>query len=229
MNKYWLTLFPDTFLWTKRDKILIYNSKKNQHLILDSSNEYKRLCNDLVDLDNLYSVEIKESQLKHKSIIDFIKKIEAVEAGILVEVSEHTPKPISYYPHLKLQRDLGLIKWEHERGIGGNIASNLHELTFYLNGSKNGNDTFFKQIIHPVNSVCDLYYSGVMKFISNCNGGMLYQVNLVGNLLDYPNLDELIEWLLLKKLKIKLFLLIDDFRLDSKRHIFYLICSLKLY
>jgi hypothetical protein len=33
MEKQWITLFPDTFLWIKKDEGIIYNPKKYQGFI----------------------------------------------------------------------------------------------------------------------------------------------------------------------------------------------------
>ena len=100
MKKFWLVLFPDSFLWIKNSNGIIYNSKNFRYCTFYCSNEIKKFCDTLVDLDSLYSVEITESLLCKKTIKQWVDKITGIEAGCLIKQNGQNKKIISYYPFL---------------------------------------------------------------------------------------------------------------------------------
>jgi hypothetical protein len=52
-----LTLFPDTFLWLKGERGLLYNAKTHSSDEFHASQSVKALCEQLLDYDNLYSIK----------------------------------------------------------------------------------------------------------------------------------------------------------------------------
>lgn len=72
MKKFWLVLFPETFLWIKGSIGIIYNSKNFEYFTFRRSDEQNKLCETLIDLDSLYSVEITEKLLCNNNVKEWI-------------------------------------------------------------------------------------------------------------------------------------------------------------
>lgn len=211
MKKYWLTLFPETFLWANGCRILIYNSDTREPAVVASSPTIESLCKALLFPDNLYTIELDQNQISESVIGNFIEQIQQKRAGILIENNGINQKPVSYAPVFKLQRGIEYLKWEHNLGIGGAIINNLHEITLHINGSKSGNDSFFKQIPYPVNSSELLNLDSIKAFISGCKSGNLHKVNIIGDIFAYGDFELLMNWLLsLKDIEIQVYILQDD-------------------
>lgn len=211
MKKYWLTLFPETFLWLKNGNTLLYNTDNQKSFVLNCSPEIEDICKEFLQLENLYTIELDENQLLKSDVYVLVEKIEQTESGALVERNGINPRPVSYFPYFKLQKNIEHLKLEHDRGIGGAVINNLHEVTLYLNGSKNGNNSFYKQIPYPVDLDESLDINSVISFISKFKGGNLHKINIVGDIHNYHRFEFLLDWLLMQKFNIHLFLLLEDF------------------
>ncbi len=211
MKKYWLTLFPETFLWINGCRVLIYNTDTRELATVGSSPAIESLCKALLFPDNLYTVELEQNQLSESTVSSFIEQIQQKRAGILVENDGINQKPVSYAPIFKLQRGIEHLKWEHNLGIGGTIINNLHEITLHINGSKNGNNSFFKQIPYPTKAGETLDIDLIKAFISGCKGGNLHKINIIGDIFAYGDFELLMNWLLsLKDIEIHVYVLQDD-------------------
>lgn len=210
MKRYWLTLSPETFFWLKNNRLLLYNSDNQKLFVMNSSPALEAICTQLLHLGNLYTIELEQSEISNPFVSQFIEKIRETKSGVLTENNGTNLKPTSYYPYFKLQNGVEQLKWEHDRGIAGGIADNLHELTIYINGSKHGNNNFYKQIPYPINFNGSLNVESLISFISGFNGGNLHKINIVGDVYGYQNLELLLDWLLTKKFDIQLFLLSED-------------------
>jgi len=211
MKKYWLTIFPEIFLWIKEDRVLIYNTETRRPTEVVSSPAIESLCRELLFPDNLYTIELDQNQLLESSISSFIEQIQQAGAGILVENDRRNKKPVSYAPIFKLQKGIEHLKWEHGLGIGGAIIDNLHEITLHINGSKNGNNSFFKQIPYPTQAGETLDINLIKAFISGCKGGNLHKINIIGDVFAYGDFELLMNWLLsLKDIEIHVYVLQDD-------------------
>jgi pseudo-rSAM protein len=212
MKKYWLTLFPETFLWEKKDKILIYNTNTQIPTEIKCSPEIKNICQELHRPENLYTVEIEQNQLANSLFNKFIQQVKKTKSGVLIEKDGINQKPISYAPIFKLQQGIEQLKWEDKLGIGGITINNLHEITLHVNGSKNGSNSFFKQIHYPVKAPEILDVDSIKTFISGCKGGNLHKINIVGNVSAYPDFNLLLDWLLLSSIHdIEIYVLQNDF------------------
>lgn len=82
--------------------------------------------------------------------------------------------------------------WDHQRGFGGNIMQNLHELTFYLNHSNYGHEFLFKQTVFPQKDCRQLDKESIVSFIRNGKNPFLSNINLVGNIFTYYQYEQLI-------------------------------------
>jgi pseudo-rSAM protein len=221
MKKFWLVLFPDTFLWIKTNKGIIYNSINFKHCTFRCSDEINKLCDILADLDSLYSVEVTESLLRNRNVEQWVDKITAIEAGCLIEQNGQNCKLTSYYPVLSIQNGIDQINWEHKRNIGGKIIENLHELVFYINGSLHGSDQYFRQVNYPVTSDISLDFNLIESFVNQCNNIMLNQITFIGDLINYKNFEQLQKWVLSNDYFVHFVLLAEDIKKDIMKKEFY--------
>ncbi|MCG8308458.1 MAG: TIGR04150 pseudo-rSAM protein [Cytophagales bacterium] len=214
MKKFWLVLFPDTFLWIKNGQGIIYNSINFRHFTFCCSDDIKKLCDTIVDLDSLYSVEITDSLLCNKQVRQWVDAVTSMDAGVLIEQNGRNKKMVSYYPYLKIQDNKDHILWEHNLNIGGRIIQNLDELIFYINGSANGSDQLFRQTNYPLDSTMSLKFEQIESFVTKCRNGSISKITFVGDLLNYTDLHKLKKWIHTNDYFIHLVLLADDFQTD---------------
>ncbi|WP_080903082.1 TIGR04150 pseudo-rSAM protein [Parabacteroides sp. Marseille-P3160] len=210
MKKYWLSIFQDVFIWQTKDTILVYNCKNKQSFSGPNRLVLKEYIDDLSNLDNLYTVDIEEEQLKELNLKNWIDKLVSTHSGELVEQQEGVLRPVSLYPYFKLQNDIEHIRWEHRLGIGGKIIQDLHEITVHVNGTDLGSELFSRQTIYPRPSSRIIDWEKLKNFLHNCRGGMLTKVSLVGDIMTYPHLNELISWLDDNQLEVSVYLLDSD-------------------
>ncbi|HUX55469.1 MAG TPA: TIGR04150 pseudo-rSAM protein [Bacteroidales bacterium] len=218
MKKFWLVLFPDTFLWIKINNGIIYNSKNFKHYTFRCSDEINKLCDTLADLDSLYSVELTELLLRDEHVKQWVDQITGIEAGCLIEQNGLNSKLTSYCPVLSIQNGMDQINWEHKQNIGGKIIENLYELVFYINGSSHGSDQYFRQTYYPVNSDKSLDFNHIESFVNQCNNKMLNHFTFVGDPISYNNSGQLQEWILSNDYFVHFVLLAEDIEKDIKKN-----------
>lgn len=195
MKRYWLTLYSSTFLWHTPENILVYNSENKQMYLAENNHAIQKHVDILTGLDNLYTTEIQEKELENVSLKTWIEGIIAINGGQIVEQAKDIPRPVSFFPFLKIQNNVNHIQWEHNVGISEALLYNLHEITVHINGSKKGDESFAKQTYYPVTSLKSIPFDDLKNFIQECRGRVLNRINLIGNIFDYPNLNELCLWI----------------------------------
>jgi len=214
MKKFWLSLFPDTFLWIKENKGIIYNSKNFKYYIFHRSDEVNKLCDTLTELESLYTVEISEPLLHNQHVGQWVNQITNIEAGCLIEQNGYNKKLTSFYPVLSIQNGIDQIIWEHKLNIGGKIIENLYELIFYINGSSHGSDQYFRQTYYPINFDISVNFNLIELFINQCNNKMLNKITFIGDILKYKNFRQLQDWILFNDHFINIVLLTEDITKD---------------
>lgn len=187
MKLYWLSFNPDTFIWKKKDKGLIYNCNNYKSYEFVLNNSIETLCDRLLNPDNLYSIEISEMDLKKMELRTWFTDLIKLNIATLTLVNEKELRPISYCPILKLQRDKNTIIWENDNGVGGRIIENLHELVFFVNGSDHGSNVLSKQTYFPIISDCWIKFSAIKALINSCRNGMLNKITFIGDFSRYPD------------------------------------------
>lgn len=187
MEKQWITLYPDTFLWIKENEGIIYNSKKSGGFHFHINDRIEEMCDKLLNPDSLYTTDFESGDEEVQKWIDSITKI---YAGYLTSGTEK--RPVSFKPILKVLNDVDYYLWEHKQGFGGDLMLNIHELTFYLNKTGTGNDTWFRQAMFPLKSCSQLEMENIISFIRYSKNPFLSNINLVGNIFLYPDYKKLI-------------------------------------
>ena len=103
MKKYWLILYPDTFLWVKQNRGCIYNAKNYKKIYFENKGELSELAQTLLDIDQLYRVDLSEELLQKPQIKEWVNEIISSESGQLVLDDGLNKRPVSMKPELKVQ------------------------------------------------------------------------------------------------------------------------------
>ena len=174
MKKNWLTLNSETFLWIKGEEGLLYNTLNATSFPFANIGEVEKICNELLKVDNLYSVMVSDNQLQDKKSVAWIDSI--------------------------ITNNMG--------GIQGTILDNLHEVFFYINGTANGENELYKQIIYPLKINESLDYRDIIDFCFNSKNPYLTRIYLIGSLFTYPSYSILLNEL--HQLHIQLVITVTD-------------------
>ncbi|MDR2010529.1 MAG: TIGR04150 pseudo-rSAM protein [Bacteroidales bacterium] len=216
MKNCWLTLRSDVFLWLTQDECLIYNSNNHKKLSFTVNDEIRKICQQLLIPINLYTVEISEISLEEKSVRQWIDCIIDNDAGYLKPCS-NTIKPISLKPILKIQDSINYYTKKYNEELAGEIIHNLYELTFYINGSEYGNNSWYKQTVFPLKSCQPLDIQKLFGFIQNAKSNFLSNINLSGNIFLYPDYVSLVEEICNSKIRFTINITIQDFEDNIQR------------
>ena len=193
MKKYWFVLYPETFLWVKGEKGLVYNALNGVKILFDLIGKRREIVDTLLQVDNLYRVLLTETILQESEIGEWIREMVDKGCGRLVPDDGMTKRPVSLKPILKVQDDTDYYRWEHKQEIDGNILHNLHHLICFVNGSEHGNDLYSRQTIYPVADRQQLDLEKLYQFIKDARySPFLSEISLVGNLLGMAELPDFI-------------------------------------
>lgn len=217
MGKNWFTLHGDVFLWMKGSRGFIYSTKSKAKFLFPLSDKIERICLDLLEITNLYTVELTEDAASDNDVKRWIESVTSIQAGFLSFNVEFDKRPVSLKPILKVQDNRSYYEEQHKLGFKGKILQNLHELTFYINGSEHGNDEYFKQAIYPVKNGTALEGSKIQSFIKNSRSIFLSNINLVGNLFSYSEFEKLINDISDSSVQSTVHILIKDFLTNREK------------
>ena len=187
MKKHRLILSQDTFLWIKNNKGLVYHSKNYLTFVFSLSEKLSEICHHLLILENLYSVELTEEDMSSSDVHHFVNNLLEIDAGQRISDIDMEKGTVSLMPVLKIHEDIDDFIKKHERGVGGNIIQHIHELTFYINGSKYGNDLYYRQTIFPTKHESVPEIEKIVRFVRNSKNPFLTNINMVGNVFSFPD------------------------------------------
>ncbi len=159
-KKVWLYLEPYTFIWNQSESAYIYNSLSGQGFNFFHSPETFDIAKNVLNLDNLYSVEIDEQLLNFPKVNEFITQIKNLTVGNLLPY-----KPIVFPPLLNLQSDIERLKKDESRSIGEMSLNYLHSLNIKVD-LKNKAPKYWEK------------YTRFIRSIEKCN---IVQLNLQGD------------------------------------------------
>ena len=214
MRKYWLILYPDTFLWVKHNRGYIYNAKNYAKIYFENKGELAELTEVLLDINRLYRVDLSEELLQKQQIKEWVDDIIKTESGQLVRDNGVNKRPVSIKPVLKLQDGVNYYEWEHKRGIDGNVINNLHKMIFHINGSDYGNISYTKQTAYyPVQTDVPLNRKDITTFAMNArSSAFLLELAFVGDIASYPAFKKLLSDILdIGYGKLSVYCLTNDF------------------
>lgn len=144
-EKYWFVIRSSVFIWKKGSSCYFYDSESFAgKLFALQDPDITSLVNKLLDIDNLYSLEICQTELQKEALRAFIDTLISLGMGRLFNQKEIKGRPIQFPPILNLQSDVERLKKEGDKisFAGENVLLNLHSLQFEL--PVPGNDSFME-------------------------------------------------------------------------------------
>lgn len=196
MHNLWLYLEPSTFIWTKDNQGLIYNSCIGESFVFNNTGITSIYVSQLQDLMNLYCVEIPDKDIFDPGLVDFINKIKSSNSGGIIKTLKRDRKPAVLVPILNLQYNIEKLRNEPLRSIGENILKYLHEVIIYLNSAELKSPNFDKsddKSKYYCTEECTLLpFEKLKLFLSKISENSLKFIKLKGNLLQYQELDLLL-------------------------------------
>lgn len=193
MKQYWLIVNKDTFIWTKGEKGIIYNTLKSVAVKFLNTEALDEIITELKVMENLYRILLTEEQLDDKDIHAFVEKLLTIHSAVLMENKKGKDIPVSLVPILKVQNDALHYKYAPKKHKDENILSNCMRLVIHLNGSLYGNDVYAKQTISPFKGNNQICLKELSKFIFSAGTPFfLSEIILVGCIWKHESAQEII-------------------------------------
>lgn len=207
MKEYWLALHPDTFLWVKDSKGLVYNSRNYQMFHFENNNILSNLIDELLRLESLYRVTINDDDLSTEIVKNWVNGLLRTDSAILIENNGSNERPVSLKSELRVQDTIVSYKRDHIEGVGGRIMNNLQQLVFHINGSHYGNSFYSKQIIYPRPEEEDVKLEDILSFITSFGDTSFFlsHIVLVGCLWQYSAYNDLLAFLHSLKVEVTIY------------------------
>lgn len=202
MKKYWLYIEPYTQIFVKDNVAVIYNSlsRKGWKLII-LSKKVKKIINQLIDLKNMYCIELGDSDLSDNPLSEFISKLRESFSGELIEKAVSNNKPAILVPEMRIQED---VKTIHDvdkfRSSGNGILKYLSEISFYIIGNNSRNSLLnlevYKQFDYLFNhgENFQLPFSSLSSVLNQVQMGSIGRINVLGgNIFHYKEMTKFTE------------------------------------
>jgi pseudo-rSAM protein len=192
-EKYWLQLFPETFLWSKNGQSLVYNAKEKISFQIDNTGPVKKITDQLQNLQNLYCAELSNSELTDYGVEHFINKIHETSSGKITEVKADQSQPVTLVPILNLQSDVERIRKEFPSSVGEHIMDYLHSVNLFLNGSISclSPDLYHQAVLKKQASQPD--FIKIENLLNNIEKSALGQIVIIAEKMsNFPDFDLLI-------------------------------------
>lgn len=194
-NMYWLRINPDTFIWCKGEKGLLYDAEQKRTFEFANEGIIKRVCTELNVIDNLYCVDISEVDLKNAQFKSWVEEVELRKIGTIFIKQVDAIKPIALPPLLNIQQDVRRFVKNPSNYGGKDILKYLHEIIFYVNGG-NINEYYYKQFIYPPYSLETLPENKIEAFINSLGAAKPGIIHVAGgNIFQYPELERLMNFI----------------------------------
>ena len=101
MNKEYLYLTPDTFIWNKGQKGFLYNSANGNGFSFLANDKLSNTIANLIAPENLYCVEIENEIKSNPTVKSFISNVKKFKAGKDILIPSEHPKPVILPPLAK--------------------------------------------------------------------------------------------------------------------------------
>lgn len=173
-NNSWIQLFPDTFLWIKTNKGLLYNVRNKIGYAFDLDAQIKKWCTQLLDPDNLYTV-LTDSDISTKQS-EWMETIEKMQFGKILPEESVDRKPVSLPPILYIDKKIN----PESSAANDNLLTYLHEIVFYIGGKETKHPDYYKQLYYPVYAEERLSAKEVIAYINKSEGYNLHTLSFIG-------------------------------------------------
>lgn len=192
-NTYWFCLNPGVFIFIGEKDILFYDADLKTKVVVEKTEKVEFLVRMLLDINQLYCIEIGQEEMNQQEVLSLINQLRNHYMADLYPATRNF-KPIVIPPIAKCHEDLrGSI-------TQSNILALLNELTFYVNGTceqkcrfctgyrsqfhhcyKNNGELSMETIRYVLSQV--LHTASSLKI--NFNGGNIFQYSQIRELLEF--------------------------------------------
>ncbi len=193
MKEYYLYIEPYTFIQSKNNTILIYNSLSQSGWLCSGSNVLNELVDELLVPNNKYCIKINQSQKKDNQVGNFIRILRKTFSGDLIETQLCTKKPFSLAPIVKIRKSIELIQKSKEF-LEDNLYTNFQQLTLYLSGRCEYNCSYcnvaHKQFVCCTKSKSEFSKEQILAVVNDIEKNEIKILNFLGgNILSYSHLE----------------------------------------
>lgn len=218
MDTFWLYFEPYIFVSEDSDCFFFYSTKTQKGISFHKTKLIEQIVGEMINIENLYSVKIKKEYFYDDCFFNFIKKIQLLGFGDVLEGDQE--KPIIMPPILNLQRSIERLKL-YNISLEEDVLSYLQEIIVYINGECTLNckycDKQFKQYLSCTKSDTMIDFLLLKNFLlSIAYAGVAITIS-GGNIFCYKKIQDLIDLLHEMRVKhtfvINLFNLLDHFSL----------------
>lgn len=217
METYWFRVKGDVFIWKKKDKYLVYDSAAGNSFSFKDSPELTSVYEALMEVDNLYCVEINSNNLQDLVLADFIDVFTKYKMGDLISKSDVLFKPVSFLPKVCIQRSRDKFLKDQKMLEYENGMSYLLDLTICLNGDIDRTDIKNRQLVYPLQGESSLKYEDLMDVLSQLTSADLQSLHLVGrNVFEYRDFHRLIN--VLDQMHVKKKIYVTQDQLANNQH-----------
>lgn len=194
MEKYWLRIHGDVFIWNVENDYLIYNSSNGNKLKIKGSSALYTIYQELMIEDNLYCICIDEQQINNPEIKQFIELLKDNRMAELYPVKEGYLKPVSIPPIASIQRSKTAFIKDPETIKFENLVHYISDITLYLNGNITSENTFINQSIYFTKGNSQIDYLHITQLLDQLAFGKLQEIHLTGsNIFKYTHLYPLLD------------------------------------
>lgn len=198
-----LTLSSNAFLWINPKEGIIYNSNIHKAFEFTMTEAIYDICEKLLNIDNLYSVEYDDNEA---SVRRFIDGIESINAGKSHLEDTHF---LSLPPVLNLQHSIEMQS-RRDYDFQDFALRHLSKVKIYT-GGKCVDNIFYKQIDYPINSEKILNSKDIINWIKAIRSQYLTEVSLCfSDISEFVGLYELLEFLSGFKFNVIIYVRADD-------------------
>lgn len=206
MNMYWLYINSYTFIWNNESKGIVYNAKNYKYFHFTLSEILESLIHQLNCIENMYCIVLSENDINHLNVKKFIEKLVHIQSGLLLNTSEYSQKPVSFYPQVKI------MKRENEN-LTTVLNKFLTSVLIYINGKCKldckGCLKIFKQTRYCTKSNYELSVGDLKIVLDQLKKFNLKQINFSGgNIFEHSEFDEFMN-------------LLNDYSFESVLYIHY--------
>lgn len=137
-TEYWFVLKQSVFVWEKGNECYFYDSVSfiGQRFMLVNSDTI-RFVEAIANIDNLYSLLLKQEELETAGIQLIVEKLVALGLAKLINKCEVNKKPIQLPPVLNLQSDVHRLVegTQTDMTVGESVLKNLQVLNLKLDNN----------------------------------------------------------------------------------------------
>lgn len=164
-NMYWLILYPNIFIWTKKNQVLLYNSETGEKYLSILNDKIEQICKSIKKIRNLFSVKISLSN--DEICNNWIENICRKKMGEIIPLITSSSKPVSIPP----------IPMVGDKNVN---LTHLNEISIYIGGTEERENSYYKQFLHPIKCIDILSVEKIDIFLSKVTGYNLQIINIVG-------------------------------------------------